>query len=189
MGRLELQVAVDAGLSIAQLAERFECSKGSVRYWLSKYGLKTRNRSRRRSSPETIAARNAGVQAFLGLCPKHGETEFLLRSDGGARCRRCRTEMVVNRRRRVKEILVEEAGGCCALCGYHRHAGGLAFHHVDPATKVMGLAQTGRALALETLREEAQKCVLLCHNCHSEVEAGLLVVPIHLAPRAARPSG
>ncbi|HEX3615781.1 MAG TPA: hypothetical protein VHU61_04545 [Solirubrobacteraceae bacterium] len=180
MERVELEIAVDAGLSIGQLAERFGCSKGSVRYWLGKYGLKTQNRSGRNSSPTVEAARAAGLSTFTAVCPTHGKTEFVVRSDGGTRCKRCRSQAVVNRRRRVKEILVAEAGGRCALCGYCRYVGALALHHVDPTTKLLGLANKGRALSIKTLRGEAQKCVLLCHNCHAEVEAGLLVVPIHL---------
>lgn len=89
----------------------------------------------------------------------------------------------------MKQILIAEAGGRCALCGYDRYAGGLAFHHLDPATKVRGLAQNGRALSLETLREEARKCVLLCHNCHAEVEAGIVAVPLHLHEQAGEASG
>lgn len=85
----------------------------------------------------------------------------------------------------MKQVLVEEAGGCCAICGYERYVGGLAFHHLDPATKVTGLAQKGTALSIERLREEAQKCVLLCHNCHAEVEAGSAELPIHLASAPA----
>ncbi len=180
MERVELEIAVDAGLSIAQLAERFGRSKGSVRYWLGKYGLKTLHRSRRDPNPALLVTRADGLDTFVDVCPKHGETEFVIRSDGGTRCKRCRSEGVVNRRRRVKEMLVAEAGGQCSLCGYNRYVGALAFHHVDPTTKLMGLASKGRALSIKTLREEAQKCVLLCHNCHAEVEAGLLALPIHL---------
>lgn len=85
----------------------------------------------------------------------------------------------------MKQILVEEAGGRCLICGYDRYVGGLAFHHLDPTTKLTGLAQKGTALAIKRLREEAKKCVLLCHNCHAEVEAGLAELPIHLtAPPA-----
>jgi hypothetical protein len=36
-------------------------------------------------------------------------------------------------------------------------------------------AQIGRALA--AFREEAKKCVLLCANCHGEVEVGLIASP------------
>jgi hypothetical protein len=133
--------------------------------------------------------RGGRLQTTVLVCSIHGETEFVLRSDGGTRCKRCRCDAVIRRRRRVKEILVDEAGGRCVICGYDRYVGGLAFHHLDRATKVTGLAQQGRALAIATLRQEARKCVLLCHNCHAEVEAGLVAVPIHLAQPTAESSG
>ena len=129
------------------------------------------------------------LRTTTAICPIHGETEFVYRSDGGMRCKRCRCDAVVKRRRRVKQILVEEAGGCCLICGYDRYVGGLAFHHLDPATKITGLAQKGTALSIRRLREEAQKCVLLCHNCHAEVEAGLAELPIHLTAAPADVSG
>jgi hypothetical protein len=47
---------------------------------------------------------------------------------------------------------------------------------VDPATKSFALSMaTGKSL--DTFRQEAKKCVLLCANCHGEVEAGLLASP------------
>lgn len=122
------------------------------------------------------------------VCPTHGESEFVLRPDGGTRCKRCRSDAVTMRRRRVKATLVAEAGGKCLVCGYDRYPGALAFHHVDPATKVNGIAEKGRALSIQALRAEAAKCVLLCHNCHAEVEAGLVAVPIHLIPPATAAS-
>jgi hypothetical protein len=80
-------------------------------------------------------------------------------------------------RRRVKQTLVAEAGGRCILCGYDRCVRALEFHHVDPATKRFGVALRGVARSLERARAEAAKCVLLCSNCHMEVEAGLASVP------------
>jgi hypothetical protein len=71
---------------------------------------------------------------------------------------------------------VTEAGGSCALCGYHRYVGALHFHHVDPSTKAFVLGG-GATRSLERTRQEAAKCVLLCSNCHAEVEAGLKLLP------------
>ena len=76
-------------------------------------------------------------------------------------------------RRRVKARLVAEAGGACVLCGYHKYAGALHFHHLDPNEKEFGLAFAGVARSVERLRAEAEKCILLCSNCHAEVEGGV----------------
>jgi 5-methylcytosine-specific restriction endonuclease McrA len=72
----------------------------------------------------------------------------------------------------VKQILVAEAGGACALCGYCRSRAALEFHHIDPAAKRFAVAARGVTRSLAEARLESEKCVLLCSNCHAEVEAG-----------------
>jgi hypothetical protein len=52
----------------------------------------------------------------------------------------------------------------------------LQFHHRDPTTKRFSLAGGGIARSLERAREEAAKCVLLCANCHAEVEGGAATI-------------
>jgi hypothetical protein len=94
------------------------------------------------------------------------------------RCLRCRSEAVTRRRQKVKDILVRDAGGCCALCGYDRHVGAPEFHHVDPGEKRFSLSQMGIARSLDRARAEASKCMLLCANCHAEVEAGVARLPL-----------
>ncbi len=77
-------------------------------------------------------------------------------------------------------MLVDEAGGCCAVCGYDRCIINLHFHHVDPETKRFPMTMAiGKSIA--TFREEARQCVLVCANCHGEIEAGLTPSP---APQA-----
>jgi hypothetical protein len=83
---------------------------------------------------------------------------------------------VTRRKQRVRRTLVEEAGGRCAVCGYDRCIVNMHFHHVDPATKTLDMtARVGRSL--DAFREEAKKCVLVCANCHGEIEAGLIASP------------
>ena len=115
-------------------------------------------------------------------CPQHGLTEFARHQNGKSasgkvyyrhKCKKCNVENVTNRRRRVKQILVQEAGGKCAICGYDRFVGALDFHHLDPKEKSFGLAQNGVTIAIENMREEAKKCILLCKCCHAEVEGGI----------------
>jgi hypothetical protein len=92
------------------------------------------------------------------------------------RCKRCVGEAVTRRLQKVRRLLVDEAGGCCAVCGYDRCIVSLHFHHVDRATKSFEM-NMGRGKSLAAYREEAKKCVLLCANCHGEIEAGLIEVP------------
>jgi hypothetical protein len=73
-------------------------------------------------------------------------------------------------------MLIEEAGACCAVCGYDRCIINLVFHHVDPSQKSFGLCST-TTKSLAAYREEMEKCVLVCANCHGEIEAGLIVGP------------
>lgn len=79
------------------------------------------------------------------------------------------------RRRKVKSLLIKEMGGKCALCGYDKCQEALQFHHLNPEDKAFGIAENGSTKAFSTLLEEAKKCVLLCANCHAEVEAGVTI--------------
>lgn len=173
--REALEASVAAGKSIAEIAAEVGRSRATVRHWLMRYDLKTDRtvgRSRRAQLRGAIAS---GAEVATLNCRRHGETAFVLDGSGSFRCRRCRAEAVSNRRRRVKQLLVAEAGGACQICGYSRNVGALQFHHVDPASKRIEIAR-GAALAISTLREETAKCVLLCGNCHAEVEAGLVTL-------------
>ena len=62
------------------------------------------------------------------------------------------------------------------MCGYDRCVGALEFHHLVPAEKSFSLSHRGVARSIAKARAEANKCALLCANCHAEVEAGLIVL-------------
>jgi hypothetical protein len=120
-----------------------------------------------------------GPTARIGVCPKHGQTVFHLYTEGTRRryrCKRCIGERVTRRLRLVKRTLVDDFGGGCVICGYDRVLANLHFHHVDPSTKSFPMTM-GRGKSLAAYRAEAQKCVLVCANCHGEIEAGLIPSP------------
>jgi transposase-like protein len=179
--RERLEGLVNARMSIAQIAETVGLSKTTVRHWLRRYDLRTQPSER---IAKVRAARQAGRLTVTLSCPVHGDTEFAIEGRGYYRCKRCRAEGVTRRRRMLKELLVADAGGGCAICGYDGCVGALHFHHLDPAQKRLEISRNGITLSLETLRLEAAKCVLLCSNCHAEVEAGLAEVPATVAVRA-----
>jgi DNA-binding CsgD family transcriptional regulator len=166
IARAELAALVEAGLSAARIGDSVQRSPTTVLRWLKEYGLQTHWTARRRA----IAA---GERRLVARCPRHGVGEFSRMTGGGFRCTRCRSEAVSRRRRRVKQVLVEEAGGRCSRCGYDRCVAALEFHHVNPSEKRFTLSGRGVGRSLEKARAEAAKCVLLCSNCHAEVEAVL----------------
>lgn len=171
LAREELEPLVKDGASIAQIAEAVGRSKGSVRHWLDRYELRTTNAGGGPSREGAREARAAGLSETVLRCPRHGEVAHVRGSRGYFRCRTCRVEAVIRRRRKVKHLLVEEAGGRCRLCGYERCVAALEFHHLDPHAKEFGVSQRG-AHGIERLRAEIRKCILLCSNCHAEVESG-----------------
>lgn len=165
-----LAALVAEGSSLQQMADRLGVGATTVRHWLRRYGLATERARRAAAAPR-------GPRVVIRECPHHGFTTWVRSGDGRRyRCKRCRSEHVSARRRRVKQLLVDEAGGRCILCGYDRYAGALQFHHLDPSAKSFALSVQGVARSLEKARAEAAKCVLICANCHAEVEGGVATI-------------
>jgi hypothetical protein len=88
----------------------------------------------------------------------------------------CQSRATPGQRRELKEWMVDYKGGACVLCGYRRHTRALTFHHVDPMLKRFNIAPSHNR-SLEALRDELDRCILLCANCHDEIEDGSTDVP------------
>jgi len=75
---------------------------------------------------------------------------------------------------RLKKLkAIEIFGGACLLCDEAR-IGALQFHHIEPCKKTHSMSVSeGFNKPAEIVWQELLKCVLLCANCHAEVEAGL----------------
>ncbi|HEX6459839.1 MAG TPA: hypothetical protein VF032_13035 [Thermoleophilaceae bacterium] len=178
--RPALEGMIAAGGTHRSIAEALEVSVATVKHWLKRYGLETYGTATRRESRE---GRRAGIRTLSRNCAKHGETTFVLDPEGIYRCRRCRGEAVMKRRRALRARIVSEAGGCCVGCGYNAYLGALQFHHLDPGDKHFALSGRGLTRSLDRLREEAKKCVLLCANCHAEVEGGVRTLSLEFRSR------
>jgi transposase len=169
-----LRELMEGGATIREAATDLGVGYSTVRHWLKRLGLETATVRRRREGKQ---ARARGVIGVKRVCPKHGKTIFVVRPDGGYRCGKCRIAAVSNWRREVKRRLVKRAGGACEICGYNRYLGALQFHHLDAELKKFSISQFASLLSWEELCVEADKCALLCANCHAEVEAGVVELP------------
>ena len=110
-------------------------------------------------------------------CKHHGLTSFIYEdSRKYYRCKKCRSEHVQTRRKKVKQLLVQHLGGKCQVCSYDKLQDALEFHHVDD-NKEFGIGAKGITRSFEKAKLEAEKCVLLCCRCHREVHGGVLISP------------
>ena len=72
------------------------------------------------------------------------------------------------RQKRRKKALIEYKGGKCSACGYNKCQQALDFHHTGEKSFTIG---DRKCAPLDILKKEADKCILLCRNCHAELHA------------------
>jgi len=66
--------------------------------------------------------------------------------------------------------LIRLKGSKCSRCGYNRNFAALELHHTEPTKKDFQLDL--RSLSnrkWEVILKEAEKCELVCSNCHAEI--------------------
>lgn len=103
-------------------------------------------------------------------CKHHGLTQYVyVESEKRYRCVRCRSEATQKRRDNLKKLLVEYKGGKCEICGYDKCISALEFHHLNSEEKDFGIASKGYTRSIEKNKEEVDKCILVCANCHREI--------------------
>lgn len=88
------------------------------------------------------------------------------------------SEAVKKWRRKTKERIVDSFGGKCCICGYDKCNDALALHHLDPSIKEISLGGIrANPKSWDNIVKELRKCIMVCHNCHSEIHNGLTNVP------------
>lgn len=84
---------------------------------------------------------------------------------------------VSKRRKKIKDMAIKYKGGKCILCGYKKCEDALQFHHLDSGKKEFGVAQSGLTRSWDRVKNEIDKCILVCANCHRELHSGIRSLP------------
>lgn len=165
---------VNNNLSISQISELCGKSKTTVRYWLSKYELNTKHKSFKDGGSKTEYPNGK-------VCPNCKECKILDeyydrrgKKGGSVYCIACSNDESRERGRRFKQKCVEYKGGRCQECGYNKYIGALQFHHLDPTQKDFALSKVKSHSFNNKIKEELDKCILLCANCHSEIHGSMV---------------
>jgi transposase len=185
MERAQLERYVSEGLSLEQMGGRLGKHPTTVAYWLKKHGLRATHSDRYapkgglpRASLEPLVAEGMTLEQMAKRLEVSITTvRYWLGRHELATAYSTRVRMLPDERpaKITRECQhVSEAGGACRLCGYDRHLGALEFHHLDPSYKEFNIARRGISRSIQRARAEAHKCVLLCSNCHAEVEGGIV---------------
>jgi len=116
---------------------------------------------------------------YCKVCKRNRENKhFYIRKRNGnpyGDCKECQFTKSKERFRLYKEDAISYLGGSCIICGYNKYIGALEFHHRDSSEKDTKYYAM-RNWSFESKKKELDKCVLLCANCHREVEAGLVSI-------------
>lgn len=75
-------------------------------------------------------------------------------------------------RRLIKRWALEYKGNKCQCCGYDKCVDALEFHHLDETQKDFGISDRNVPTDWESIKNELDKCILVCSNCHREIHAG-----------------
>lgn len=108
-------------------------------------------------------------QIIFKKCKVHGLCEHYIQKGGRVLCKQCNIDRVTLRRQKVKRELIQYKGGKCEICGYDKCDRALQFHHIDPSSKSFGISSDGHTRGIKELKKEADKCILVCANCHAEI--------------------
>ena len=92
---------------------------------------------------------------------------------------------VAKRRRKIKTLAIQYKGGKCQVCGYERYQGALDLHHIK-GKKEFGIGDKGYTRSWKKVEAELDKCILVCANCHREIEAGIMQLPKVILGRKTR---
>lgn len=86
-------------------------------------------------------------------------------------CKRCNAIRKREQARSRRRAILALAGDACCRCGYSEFPAALDFHHVsdDKEHTVSRLAHQGK---WGDVVAEAEKCILLCANCHRGLHSG-----------------
>lgn len=174
MNKEELKKLSEDGLSIYDISKKYQKGYSTIRYWLLKYNIKTNEALTRDINKNSQNKDEKPCVCCHEIKPK---TEFYKNCGSKSRgyCKKCLGKYHQDRVRKVKVKMILYKGGSCDRCGLRledSHYSVFDFHHLDPLTKDPNFSGI-KFQKWEKIKNEIDKCKLLCSNCHRITHAEL----------------
>ena len=174
------------GKSYNEISKELNCSKATISYhckreMINDIGLE---QYKKLNSDEiellkeyykthTIEETSKKFEVSISTVKKYSNKKFKDRTEDDRK--KANYNHVKNFRKRTKEKAVEYKGGKCKICNYDRCVSALEFHHLEPSKKDFTLSQSMN-IAWDKIKEELDKCILVCANCHREIHEGIIKI-------------
>lgn len=185
MEKTLLESLIGSGLSLRQISNQTGKSLTTLRYWVKKHNLKSNYKSFK-----FLEKVEYGDFRYCPSCKKDCPTENFHQRRGkphsSTYCKECTTIQTLNRMQKLKKLMVDYKGGCCLICGYNKYMGALEFHHLNPKEKDFNLSHMKKYTFDDRIKNELDKCILVCSNCHREIHGKVVVVPSGFEPESKR---
>ncbi len=172
---------LNSGESINSISKKTGKSFTTVRYWCKKYDLKSTHKQFKDSEKKEY-----GEFRRCPKCKDNCKIEDFYQRRGikysSTYCKKCTTIQTIERMHKMKKLMVDYKGGKCVKCGYNTYMGALEFHHLNPEEKDFNPSRLKKYTFDDKIKNELDKCILVCANCHREIHSKI-VVPLGLEPR------
>lgn len=166
------------GKSYDDICKILKCSKSTVSYHCKKHNLtdiglgsekiedKIKNEIKEYYKSHTIEETAKKFNVSTSSVKIFSDKKRIILSKEERRKRNI--EKVIRRRQKLKQIAIEYKGGKCEKCGYDKNIPWVYdFHHVEPGEKDFKISTYSGSE--KKMKEELDKCIMLCSNCHREI--------------------
>lgn len=144
--------------------KEFEASRKDTKYCSRSCGAKA-SRDRKIN----------GINSLEHKCPKC-EKSFIVKDNAFSRrycydCMPVTPKSGAENRKIIKQWALEYKKNKCSICGYNKCSEALEFHHLNPKEKDFNLSDRDLILDWQIIKQELDKCILVCANCHRELHS------------------
>lgn len=157
---------IDENLSIREMKSVTGKGYSTVRYWLKKYDLKTNNNLHNTINYESgkkVCNRCGELKNIEDFYKRTKNSEYIQ-----SVCKTCSKKYHSKRIKEVKIRMINYKGGECERCHLKledSHYCVFDLHHNVPSEKHEKFKKI-KFQKWEVIKEEIDKCMLLCSNCH-----------------------